>query len=238
MQNSTRLTPRILARSSDWLVVFKPAGMLTIPPSRHPCLDRTFSPAGCSAPASHSSGEVAVPDLQSWAREHEAPVWITHRLDRETSGVVLLGRTEEAHRQACLWFQQRKIKKQYACLAIGVPSAPIFKVNEPIRGAPSVTQIEVQERFAGVFLARVFPRTGRRHQIRIHLAKSGHSLLGDRQYGGPEEVKVGPQLEDTLRIERVALHASVLELPTGEKFEAPFPEDFSSWLSQLRRHHD
>ena len=110
-------------------------------------------------------------------------------------------------------------------------------MNEPIRGASCVTQVEVLEKFpwgesTDIFLAKVFPRTGRRHQIRIHLAKSGHPILGDVQYGGPKEVKRG---EHTLVVERVALHAGSLELPTGEKFEAPFPEDFSSWLSQLRK---
>lgn len=221
MEISDRLTPLILARSPEWLVVSKPAGMLTIPAS---------TPTNKTAP-----GDPGETDLLAWARKQEGPVWITHRLDRETSGVVLLARTEQDHRRASLWFQERKIKKQYHCLASGIPQAPFFKVNQAVRGVPSMTQIEVLERYSyndcSIFLAKAFPRTGRRHQIRIHLSQSGHPILGDTLYGGTRELQLGAF---TGSVNRVALHASQLELPNGERFESPFPEDFSAWLTLLR----
>ncbi len=91
--------------------------------------------------------------------------------------------------------------------------------------------MEVRERYQEGFFARVTPRTGRRHQIRIHLASSGYPIWGDSYYGGVREVSFS---NESLTVDRVALHASTLELPTGEKFEASFPGDFSFWLDELR----
>ena len=112
MPTST-LTPHVLAHTAEWLVVSKPAGMLTIP----------ATPSEAPLEPDDKPGQ----DLWSWAREHYSPVWVTHRLDRETSGVVLLARTEQDHRRASLWFQERKIKKQYFCLSVGVPAAPFLR---------------------------------------------------------------------------------------------------------------
>jgi 23S rRNA-/tRNA-specific pseudouridylate synthase len=202
--------PQILALTDQWIAVAKPSGVLTIP-------GRT--------------NDLDIPVLQEWVKKEYSEAWVTHRIDRETSGVVLFARTAEAHQKANTWFQQRKIKKIYHCLASGVPTAPLFKVNAPIEGALSVSQVEIRESYQEGFLGRVMPRTGRRHQIRIHLSRSGYPIWGDPTYGGSIELLLK---NEPLKVERVALHASSLELPTGEKFEAPFPEDFSYWLEQLR----
>jgi tRNA pseudouridine32 synthase/23S rRNA pseudouridine746 synthase len=147
-----------------------------------------------------------------------------HRLDRETSGVLLLARDADSHREANRWFEHHEIRKLYDFLAVGRLSAPLVKVKAPIQGAPALTQFETVRARDGFFHGRARPFTGKRHQIRIHLAGLGHSILGDSKYGGPREL-------GGREYGRVALHASRLELPTGEVFESPFPADFAHWVS-------
>lgn len=199
--------PKILVSHPRWVVVDKPSGWLTIP----------------------GRSDASVPILLDWVKTQFPAVWVVHRLDRETSGVVLFARSAEDHALANAWFAQRSVKKTYYCLAQGIPEAPFFKVQQPIEGAASTTQVEVVERFQHSFLARVFPRTGRRHQIRIHLAARGNPILGDALYGGKTQLEA-----PVLSISRVALHAGSLELPTGDRFESPWPEDFMAWLEMLR----
>ena len=202
-------TPQILAQTDRWLVLNKPAGWLTIP------------------------GRGEAPVLKAWAeKELGAQIWVVHRIDRDTSGVVLFAKTAQAHREANEWFEKHRVKKAYDFLAQGNPSSPIFKVNAPIEGAASLTQIEVRERLGSGFLGRAVPLSGRRHQIRIHLAQKGHPLLGDAEYGGPKSLLTSQG--ERLDVVRVALHAASLELPGGERFEAPWPLDFSQWVERLR----
>jgi tRNA pseudouridine32 synthase/23S rRNA pseudouridine746 synthase len=199
----------IIAETSEWIVVNKPPGWLTIP----------------------GRGHAEAPVLLEWVRRHSPHAMVVHRLDLQTSGVVLFALGPDAHRKANLWFSQRETKKIYLLLASGTPAAPILKITEPIEGTPATTQVEIKEVYREGFFAQARPVTGRRHQIRIHLKSRGHPLWGDAQYGGAKEI-VFPS--STLVVPRVALHASKLELPSGEKFEAALPEDFSSWLTQLR----
>ena len=208
-----------IAETARWLVINKPAGWLTIP--------------------GHASD--ADPVLSTWAQEHFGRVWVVHRLDRETSGVVLFARSAEAHRQANIWFSSHQVRKTYSCLAKGQPSTPMFKIKTPIRGLHCVTQVEVRESYQlgedqSAFFAAVKPLTGRRHQIRIHLASEGFPLWGDTRYSGPPEVVVRGE---KLPIARVALHAAKLELPADHSseqatFEAPWPEDFETWVRRVR----
>ena len=196
--------PRIIARTERWLVLDKPAGWLTIP------------------------GRSPDPVLSEWASAQGARAWVVHRIDRETSGIVLFALSEESHREACAWFEQKKVRKRYDCLAVGKPAMPVLKLSQPIEGKPSLTQVEVRERFgAHAFHGSATPASGRRHQIRIHLSGAGHPLLGDPTYGGPRAL-------EGLEVARVALHAASLALPTGERFEAPLPADFQAWIAGLR----
>jgi 23S rRNA-/tRNA-specific pseudouridylate synthase len=194
--------PRILATTPRWWVIDKPAHWLSVPPS-------------AGAPA-----ELRDHVISEWvARDQGARAWPVHRLDRETSGVLLLARDADSHREANRWFEHHEVRKQYEFLAAGHLSAPLVKVRDPIGGAPAQTQFETLVAHEGYFHGRARPLTGKRHQIRIHLAGLGHPLLGDPKYGGPREFagrKYG----------RVALHARRLELPTGEVFEAALPDDF------------
>lgn len=204
------IAPRVIARTQRWLAVDKPAGLLTIP------------------------GRGPGKSLVEWARAEHGDVWVVHRLDRETSGVVLLALTVDAHREACLWFEKRQVTKYYDCLVSGRAAAPMMRLDQPIEGSRSLTQVQARERFAEGFLARARPLTGRTHQIRIHLSGAGNPILGDTKYGGPPSVlsaRTGARLE----VPRVALHASRLELPGGEFFEAAWPEDFAAWMGWLVR---
>jgi len=198
----------LIAETSEWLVLNKPAGWLSIP-GRSP----------------------GIPVLLELAQERWGKLWTVHRIDLETSGVILFARSAEAHKLANSWFQRHQVKKAYDCLAEGAPSAPVLRLKTLVAGAPSTTQVTVLERFSQGFFARAVPLTGRRHQIRIHLADAGYPLFGDSTYGGRRiiDLAAGP-----LEVGRTALHASRLELPSGEIFEAAWPSDFASWLEVLR----
>ncbi|MBI2711937.1 MAG: RluA family pseudouridine synthase [Bdellovibrio sp.] len=210
MANTTALSPQLLAETSQWLVFFKPSGWLTIPGRK-----------------SQNDPTPDFPVLSDWVKTSYGPVWTVHRLDLHTSGVILFAKTSGDHQLANDWFENRKVKKRYIFLASGSLKFPVVKVNEPIEGKRCVTQIESLEKFGDLFLGAAIPLTGRRHQIRIHLAKEGHPILGDALYGGRSE-------HEGCTFNRVALHAQKLELPDGVYFEAPLPEDFMDWLTHLR----
>lgn len=165
---------------------------------------------------------------------------VIHRIDRETSGVILFARHEEAHRIANGWFSSHIVKKEYLALAQGSPRTPAMRVNHPVDGKPSLSQVQVIERFSSSsssgdesgFLARVRIATGRRHQIRVHLQAEGFPIFGDTRYGGAKRVF-------GITFPRVALHAEKLVIPKSELSDsveliAPLPEDFESWLGSLR----
>ncbi len=203
-----KLEPQIVHTSEDWLVIDKPAGWLSIP------------------------GRSEAPVLSQWLEAKFGQIWIVHRLDRETSGAILFARNAMAHKKAGLWFQKHEVKKVYHCIAQGRPMLPVLKIKSPIEGAPSLTQVEVKEKFEQAFLAQVRLHTGRRHQIRIHLSSVGYPLYGDPLYQGSKVLELSTHAQ--LEVNRVALHASRLELPSGEKFDIPLPEDFLFWLNALR----
>src|SRR5690348_10113706 len=108
----THQDPKILAETPRWLVLSKPSGWLTI--------------AGRDRRSHH-------PVLLEWLKASHSPVWVVHRLDQDTSGLVLFARTAEDHRTANAWFQERKMKKTYLCLASGLPAVPVFKIHHAIQ---------------------------------------------------------------------------------------------------------
>ncbi len=171
-------------------------------------------------------------------------IWIVHRLDKVTSGVIVFAFTAEAHRQLSLQFDQHQTEKIYRLIVNGSPTwsekaaRHPLRINvghrhrsavDPKRGKPSETRFEVLERLAGQALLEARPLTGRTHQIRVHAYALGHPLLGDVLYGAPQ----------TELIARPALHAyslSITHPQTGQPmtFTAGYPADFEKALKTLR----
>ena len=174
---------------------------------------------------------------------------IVHRLDKGTSGLLLVAKTDEAHKDLSRQFAAHTITRTYLALvikrikksprkielAIGRDSFDRKKISQrTCRPKPSVTYIEVIERFPDATLVAAKPKTGRTHQIRVHLASMGHPILGDRTYGGR---KAGTFAET--RIERPMLHAQRLGFthPVSRRplqFEAAPPKDMADLVRLLR----
>ncbi len=193
-------SPRILFENEDFVAVDKPAGWLSVP-ARHP-----------------SPSDQVVSD---WLKQSPlGSAYMIHRLDRFTSGVMLVARNPESHRQGCLWFQNRVAKKIYQFIASPVPSRPAVQIRTPVDGKPAQTLFEVIESASGAFLGRATPLTGRFHQIREHAAEAGFPILGDKSFGGSPS-------------ERVCLHAFSLETPVG-RFEAPLAPDLVTLWEKLK----
>lgn len=181
---------------------------------------------------------------------------IVHRLDRGTSGLLVVAKDDETHRSLVRQFAGRTVEKEYLALVLGLPARPAGEVDSPIgrdpvhrqkmsvrapRGREARTSWRVEERFDGAALLRVRIHTGRTHQIRVHLASIGHPVAGDAVYGGtrtPSSRRAASR-EALLSLERPALHAARLSFAhpaSGERiaFEAPLPPDLEAVLERLR----
>lgn len=175
---------------------------------------------------------------------------IVHRLDRETSGVVLIAKDHIAHSGLTRQFERSEVAKTYLALVAGrigpdtgVIDAPIGQRQSGLlmsAGAdaaatrPAVTEFRVVERFPSATLVRARPHTGRKHQIRVHLAAAGHPVLGDAYYGpgtsGPRRGDPRPRGRHALHAAAIAFHHPVTNAPM--RVVAPAPPDFWSTLSQ------
>jgi 23S rRNA pseudouridine1911/1915/1917 synthase len=166
-----------------------------------------------------------------------------HRLDRNTSGLVLIAKTPEAHRRLGAQLTTRSLKREYLALvtgevrdAAGTIDAPIARhptqpVLRAVRhdGEHARTHFRVLERFADATLVGLELETGRTHQIRVHMAHLNHPLLGDRQYGRRAQKRIGRQALHAARISFV--HPGSGE---GVQFEAPLPDDMERLREELR----
>ncbi len=185
---------------------------------------------------------------------------IIHRLDRDTSGVILIARHDRAHAVLAAQFEQRAVEKEYFAVIRGVPDRDRDVIEQPIGAHPyqrekmairrghttsrhATTIYEVQERFRGFAALRVLPKTGRTHQIRVHLAHLGYPVLCDRLYAGHAAVTMGqlggPRDDDQVVLDRQALHARRIAFkhPTsGQSIEivAPLAADIQRLLDTLR----
>lgn len=189
---------------------------------------------------------------------------IAHRLDKETSGVMLIGKTPEALAEFMRQFKERETHKEYLALVHGLVEPKETTINLPIKrsienrhkfhidvdGKPAVTRYLVEKLFPyselrlttdesrnyqdGFSLVRLFPKTGRTHQIRVHMTHIGYPLVGDELYGGRKRVE-----RDRVWCPRHFLHAAAIEFKhpvSGEvmKVEAPLPEDLQLALKAIK----
>ncbi len=229
----------ILYEDDAILVLNKPAGLVVHPAAGNP--DGTLQ----NALLHHDPALAAVPRAG-----------IVHRLDKDTSGLMVVARTLAAHHALVGQLQSRSVGREYLAVAVGVMTGG-GTVEQPIGrhpvdrkrmavvahgGKPAVTHYRVVERFRGHTLLRVRLETGRTHQIRVHLAWLKHPLAGDPVYGGRPRLPAGASAllrETLLAFRRQALHAGRLSLvhpASGESmsWEAPPPEDFRALLEALR----
>lgn len=227
--------PLTIIHEDPWLVVInKPAGLTVHPGSG----EKSGTLANAIA---YHFGELS--HVQGPMRPG-----IVHRLDKDTSGVILVAKDDQTHWAVANQFRERTVKKEYHAVTRGVISFDADLISGPIGpdrrhptkmairldiGRPSETYFEVIERFSAHTYVRCMPKTGRTHQIRVHMMSAGHPLVSDRVYGGfvPALAEFCP---------RQALHARRLEIThpnTGERmaFEAPLPEDFTRLLEHLRK---
>jgi 23S rRNA pseudouridine1911/1915/1917 synthase len=186
-------------------------------------------------------------------RSHTFRPALAHRLDRDTSGVVLVGLTAAGLRGLEESFRRRKVRKTYLALVVGVPDPPEGTVDAPLRRRPipkgdrakvdvggakdpgARTDYRVLASAGGFSLVEARPRTGRTHQIRVHLAHLGHPILGDPAYGDRER---NARAKGRLGLWRPFLHALRVELEhpvTGDllSVEAPLPEELRRVLAAL-----
>lgn len=186
---------------------------------------------------------------------------IVHRLDADTSGVIVCAKDESAHFKLAEQFEQRGVEKVYLAIVRGRLRDETGVIDKPIgrhpdhyemqrvhpEGKPAVTEYEIAERFRKFTLLRLRPRTGRTHQLRVHLAAINHPIVSDRLYSNrpaltlSEILEQEPQPGEQPLIARQALHAQKLSFDhprTGQRltFEAPLPEDFQRALAALREH--
>jgi 23S rRNA pseudouridine1911/1915/1917 synthase len=239
----------ILREEASWTAVAKPAGVASVK-------ERWDREAPTALNLLHAE----------WLRRDPAAPkpFVIHRIDKDTSGLLLFGRTPEAARELSTAFRKRTVAKEYLALVVGSPPEPSGELeirlqpdprrpermrSDPKHGKKSLTAWETVESFRGWTLLRALPRTGRTHQIRVTLAELGCPIVADHLYGDGEGLLLSrlkrrykPPKDHPERplLGRLALHAHRLRFPDPAApgaevaVEAPLPKDFRLALDRLR----
>jgi 23S rRNA pseudouridine1911/1915/1917 synthase len=228
----------VLYDDDDLVVIDKPAGLVVHPSAGH------ATGTVVNALLHHVGGLSGVGGSQRPG--------IVHRLDRGTSGVMVVAKHDRAHRELARQFHDREVGKEYVALVWGTPTrgqrvaTPIGRdprhrlkmSSRSTRARPAVTDLLEVEPFRGVSLVRIAIGTGRTHQIRVHLSESGHPIVGDELYGQAKRT-LPAHLRALAGLARPFLHAARLTFAhpgDGRRlaFEAPLPPDLAGLLKTLR----
>jgi 23S rRNA pseudouridine1911/1915/1917 synthase len=228
----------ILYEDPDLAVLNKPAGMV------------------CHIGAGVRSGTLVnalLHRMGSLSTGDPARPGIVHRLDKFTSGVMLIAKNPLSHRLLSQQFKSRQIRKEYIALVHGVPSPSVGTIDQPIGRDPqnrikmstrarhkrsAITHYSVKESFGFVSLLDVRIETGRTHQIRVHLAHKGHPIVGDTLYGGNRSLSLSRPSIHAVKIQRPFLHSSKLSFrhPRSDEFlsfQAPLPQELQDFLEAI-----
>lgn len=236
----------ILYNTDDYVAVVKPAGLATIP-----------GRAETDSVLERLARQLNIPCTGS----DDPRLRIVHRLDKDTSGVLLLAKHIDAQRHVSHQFQNNTVSKEYFALVVNKPPEDRGEIDAPLavhptdkkrmavtrHGRPARTGWQVEQRFRQGTLLRCFPKTGKTHQIRVHLLHIGLPLWIDPLYSNREPIylsKIKRSYRSTDReerplMDRLTLHAAKLTFTdrTGiiVTLEAPLPKDFRSLINQLRK---
>jgi 23S rRNA pseudouridine1911/1915/1917 synthase len=230
----------ILFENDDFVAVNKPAGVLSIP-------DR----------------EGKDPSLKGMLKEKYGAIFTVHRLDRETSGVIVFAKNETSHKYLSKIFEERAVEKLYQGLVLGTLPEAKGSIDEPImehpaklgtmvinkKGKASLTDYEVLEVLGGYSFVQFQIHTGRTHQIRVHMQSIGHPIACDNVYGDGRPILLSSikrnfklskyEEEERPLLARMALHSHILHFQDEQgvfhTLDAPLPKDMRALLQQLRK---
>lgn len=211
----------VLYEDGNCLVFNKPAGLLVIPTDKNE--------------------EYSLDKIANQLHQGPVPLFPAHRLDRDTSGVILFAKGREVQEKLMQFFKDKKVNKTYIAFVHGRVAEPRGKIRIPIKdfyqrkfakhlpAQSALTHYEVENYHKDFTVVRVMPITGRTNQIRIHFAKIGHPLVGEDKYAFRRDF--------ALRFRRTALHALRLEFPRLDgngmiKAESPLPKDMLEFLEK------
>jgi 23S rRNA pseudouridine1911/1915/1917 synthase len=232
---SQDLPLKVLHEDANLVVIDKPAGLVVHPAAGH--ADGTL----VNALVFH------VKDLSGVGGELRPG--IVHRLDKDTSGVMVIAKNDATHRALTAAWNTDAVRKEYIAVVYGTPSVEKGTIDAPIARDPrdrkrmavvpggrrAITDYEVIERLRYASVLRLRLRTGRTHQIRVHLKHLGHPIIGDPMYSGPQWKGIpDKRLQKAIAaFPRQALHAVAITLPVGV-FEASLPSDMAGLMDSLR----
>ncbi|MBX2923019.1 MAG: RNA pseudouridine synthase [Chitinophagaceae bacterium] len=230
----------VLVETEHFIAVNKPSGLLSIP--------------------AREGNETSLKDILA---EKSGQVWTVHRLDKDTSGVIVFAKSEQSHKYLSGLFEGRSVEKYYTGIVHGTPANNKGSIDAALmehpakkgimvtnkRGKPALTDYEVVECFGSFSLMKFRIHTGRTHQIRVHMKHIGHPIVCDAVYGNGESVLLSSikkkfnlskkEEEERPLFNRLALHAERLEFideqNTQHILEALLPKDMRALLQQLKK---
>jgi 23S rRNA pseudouridine1911/1915/1917 synthase len=206
----------VVFEDEDLVVVEKPAGLLTAP-----------------TPESDRNNLAMLLSRRTGPRPGSEPsIFVVHRIDLETSGLVVFAKTPDANRALSEKFRIHDIERAYLAVVMGLFPDDVTRIARPIGGRTAVTHVEIRERLGALAtLLECRLETGRTHQIRLHALALGHPVVGDAKYGAPFRAAPAP---------RMALHATTLGFAhprsgAALSFVSPLPADLADWVDRVRR---